>query len=183
MNPLLVQEAAAALLSSAGRSGLKNLFSMVVAGILIFAGLGYYLDWYKIRETPGPNGQQNITIGVNTNEIKKDFAIVRDRAGQIINGKPAGYPAPTQPGYPSNYPQQNPYQPTQYPAQYQQPYQQPYAQQPTQYAPGYAQQPAYTQQQQPGYYPPAGTYPPQQGGWTPSQPASRPAYPPGTRPF
>jgi hypothetical protein len=175
MNPLLVQEAAAALLSSAGRSGLKNLLSMIAAGVLIFAGLGYYLDWYKIQATAGPNGTESITLNVNKNEIKKDFAIVRDRAGQIINGKPSAYTAPTQPSYPPAYPQQNPYQQTQYPTQ---PYQQPY-QQPTQYAPGYSQQP------QSGYYPPAGTYPPpQQGNWTPTQPASRPTYQqPAPRPF
>ena len=175
MNPLLVQEAAAALLSSAGRSGLKNLLSMIVAGILIFAGLGYYLDWYKIQRTPGPDGQQNITIGVNTNEIKKDFAIVRDRAGQIINGKPTGFPAPTQPTYPTSYPPpQNPYPQTQptYPGRYPTTTQQyPNSQYPTQYPP------TYPQPQQPGYYPPAATYPPQQGNWTPTQPASRPTYP------
>jgi hypothetical protein len=171
MNPLLVQEAAAALLSSAGRSGLKNLVSMIVAGILIFAGLGYYLDWYKIQATPGPNGTQNITLNVNKNEIKKDIAIVRDRAGQIINGKTTGYAAPTQPSYPTSYPPQNPYPQTQYPTQ---PYQQP-----TQYAPAYSQQPP-----QPGYYPPAGTYPPTQGNWVPTQPASRPTYQqPAPRPF
>jgi hypothetical protein len=165
MNPLLVQEAAAALLSSAGRSGLKNLLSMIAAGVLIFAGLGYYLDWYKIQATPGPNGSENVTLNVNRNEIKKDIAIVRDRAGQLI--KSTGYAAPTQPGYP----QQNPYQQTQYPAQ-------PYPQQQP-YAPAYTQQP-----QQPGYYPPAGTYPPQQGGWVPAQPTNRPAYQqPAPRPF
>jgi hypothetical protein len=168
MNPLLVQEAAAALFSSAGRSGLKNILWMLTVGVVIFAGLGYYLDWYKIQATPGPNGTENIVIGVNTNEIKKDFAVVRDRAGQIINGRPTGYPAPTQPtpGYQQPYPTQ-PYQQTQYPP----------TQYPTQYPPTYPQQ-------QPGYYPPtAGTYPPQQGNWTPTQPASRPAYAPGTRPF
>src|SRR5258708_876313 len=120
MNPLLVQEAASVLLSSAGRSNLKSLFSMVVMGLLIFAGLGYYLDWYKIQRTPGPDGTQNITIGVNTNEIKKDFAIVRDRAGQIINGKSNSYPPPTQPTYPATYPQQQyptqTYPQSQYPA-------------------------------------------------------------------
>jgi hypothetical protein len=180
MNPLLVQEAAAALLSSAGRSGLKNIFSMVVVGILIFAGLGYYLDWYKVQATAGPNGTENIVLNVNTAAIKKSEATVgnyiRNGANQIFNNNKPGYPTPAQPAYPSNYPQQNP----QYPTQYQQPtYPQ---QQPAQYAPNYAQQPTYPQQQ-PGYYPPAATYPPQQGGWTPTQPASRPAYPPGTRQF
>jgi hypothetical protein len=174
MNPLLVQEAAAALLSSAGRSNLKNLVSMVAVGLLIFFGLGYYLDWYKIQRTPGPDGQQNITLGVNTNEIKKDFAIVRDKAGQIINGKPTGYQSPTAPTYPPNYqPQyptqapypQTPYPQTQYPTQ-------PY---PAQYPPTNTQP-----QQQPGYYPPAQP----QSNWTPTQPASRPVYPQtGARPF
>ena len=176
MNPLLVQEAAAALLSSAGRSGLKNLVSMIVAGILIFAGLGYYLDWYKIQATAGPNGTENITLNVNKNEIKKDFAIVRDRAGQIINGKPSGYAAPTQPSYPTSYPTsyppQNPYPQTQYPSQ-------PYPQQPAPYAAGLLAAAAAA-----GLLSAGRDVSPQQGNWTPTQPASRPTYPQAPqRPF
>jgi hypothetical protein len=154
MNPLLVKEAASALLTSGGRSSMKNLLAMAAAGLLIFAGLGWYLDWYKVQRGTGADGQPNVTVGINTNEIRKDIGVVRDRAGQIFTGRPGTYTgAPTQPTYPTSYPPQS------YP-QYPQ-----YPQYPT---PSYPQQPY-----QPGY---------QQGqsNWVPSQP--QPTYPGGYAP-
>src|SRR5262245_23894060 len=104
MNPLLVQ-GATALLSGNGRgSALRNLLSMAAAGLLIFAGLGWYMDWYQVQRTTGADGHQTIKIDVNTQEIRKDWQNAREKFGEVIGqnkvpGQPTAYQQP--PTYPA----------------------------------------------------------------------------------
>lgn len=160
MNPLLVQGAAQLLLGKyKTQKGMfmKNMLTMAATGLVIFASLGWYLDWYKVNRTATPDGRQHITIDLNTKRIGSD--IERGKAqvtGYLNNG---GIPSPAAPtpytGQPTgqlNYGQ--PYFP---PQQGSQPV---YQGQPT--APG-------------GYYPPAGYQPPPQPGWVPATPTARPS--------
>jgi hypothetical protein len=162
MNPLVVQGAAQLLLGKyKSQKGMfmKNMLGMAATGLVIFAGLGWYLDWYKVSRTTTPDGKQHISIDLNTKRIQTDIEKGKSQvSGYLQNGTgftPSPTPPqqpypnqafPTQPQYPQGYaPQQPPYQ--------QPGYQQPQFQQPT------FQQPTYQQ-------------PPQ--GWIPAQPTSRP---------
>jgi hypothetical protein len=51
---------------------MKNLFALLGAAVVVFAGLGWYLDWYKVISTPSSNGHQNISIDVNEKKIVTD---------------------------------------------------------------------------------------------------------------
>lgn len=148
---------------------MKNLLSMTAAGLVIFAGLGWYLDWYKVQRTQLPDGHQSIGIDVNTSQIKNDLQRGRDKVTGYLTNKngpppnPSAYP-PQQGGYPQQQPTQSGYPQTQYPPQQQQQQQYPqsqYPQQPQQqYTPGYPQQQPFAPK----------------SNWTPAapQPASRP---------
>lgn len=174
MNPLLVQGAAQLLLSrykSTTGMFMKNMLTMAATGLVIFALLGWYLDWYKVSRTTTPDGKQHISIDVNTQRIRTDVKSGEQKIGSYL-GQTVGFPsttvpplaAPGQPNQPYFPPQSPPntYPPqgTAYPPGYQQPGYPPGYQQPQQYPPGYQPQPAYQ--------------PPAPNGWLPAQPTSRP---------
>lgn len=149
VNPVLVQ-GAAALLSGRG-PGLKNMLAMGALGLLIFAGLGWYLDWYRVQKTAGPDGP-SYRVDINKTEIRNDLKQARDKvSGFFTKGTPTSNPGAPPAQYPPNayqpspYPQQSPYPPqVQYP--------------PATYPPQYpAPAPAnpYAPQYPPGYVPPA----------------------------
>ncbi len=168
MNPLVVQGAAQLLLGKyKSQKGMfmKNMLSMAATGLVIFAGLGWYLDWYKVARTTTPDGKQHIAIDINTKRIESDFDKGRDKVtGYLQNTtgvafspstSPTAYPNPTNPSQPQPYPNNN-FAP-----------QQPYYPQP-----GY-QQP---QQQPPGWAPAAPVNRPNNGGYV--FPATQPGYTP-----
>jgi hypothetical protein len=133
---------------------MKNILTMAATGLVIFAGLGWYLDWYKVARTTTPDGKQHIVIDVNTPRIKSDIA---SGTSQV-------------PGYWQTNPGQAPplQQPAPYPAQ---PYQQyPPQQQPVPNPGFFPQQPApptYQQQPQSPWAPYAPTSRPNAGGFAP----------------
>jgi hypothetical protein len=52
---------------------MRNLLAFLAAAGLTFAGLGWYLDWYKIRSSPTPAGRQSINIDINSHKIGEDI--------------------------------------------------------------------------------------------------------------
>jgi hypothetical protein len=51
---------------------MRNLLAFLAAAILTFAGVGWYLDWYRIKSTPAPSGHHQLNIDVNRNKIIDD---------------------------------------------------------------------------------------------------------------
>jgi hypothetical protein len=51
---------------------MRNLLALGAAGVLGFAGIGWYLGWYKVQTTPAADGHRTISIEVDTTKIKKD---------------------------------------------------------------------------------------------------------------
>jgi hypothetical protein len=114
MNPLVVQGAAQLLLGkykSEKGMFMKNIITMAATGLVIFAGLGWYLDWYKVDRTTTPDGKQHIVIDVNTKRIESDFEKGRNQVnGYFNNSALGGTPSPTPPVAYPNQPNQQPYQ-------------------------------------------------------------------------
>jgi hypothetical protein len=49
------------------------LLALVGAAVLTFAGLGWYLGWYKLEPAPGPTpGHQSVTIDIDARKINAD---------------------------------------------------------------------------------------------------------------
>src|SRR5262249_15784641 len=55
-----------------GGKPMRNLPAFLAAGILAFAGIGWYLDWYRIKSTPEPSGHHQLNIDVNKTKIVED---------------------------------------------------------------------------------------------------------------
>ncbi len=48
---------------------MRNLLAFVAALAITFLGLGWYLDWYKIRPVSGQPGHQSFTVDINADKI------------------------------------------------------------------------------------------------------------------
>ncbi len=51
---------------------MRNLLAFLALAALTFAGLGWYLDWYKIQSTPTSAGRHSIQIDINSKKITED---------------------------------------------------------------------------------------------------------------
>jgi hypothetical protein len=51
---------------------MRNLLAMGAAGLLVFAGLGWYLDWYRLQTSTTPDGKRHIALDVDTNKVQTD---------------------------------------------------------------------------------------------------------------
>jgi hypothetical protein len=51
---------------------MRNLLAFLAAAALTVAGLGWYLDWYKIQSTPTPTGHHTVNIDIDAPKITKD---------------------------------------------------------------------------------------------------------------
>ena len=58
---------------------MRNLLAFLMVLVLTVAGLGWYLDWFKVRTTPGTDGHTTLNIDVNKGKILQDAAKVADQ--------------------------------------------------------------------------------------------------------
>lgn len=52
---------------------MRNLLALLALLVLAFATIGWYQDWYHIRGVPAPDGQQSLTVDINTRKIGQDL--------------------------------------------------------------------------------------------------------------
>jgi hypothetical protein len=64
---------------------MKNLLALAAAALLLIAGVGWYLDWFKIQTTPSEGGKQQVTIDVNSPKINADLSKGRENLKKILN--------------------------------------------------------------------------------------------------
>src|SRR5205085_1301785 len=51
----------------------RNILALVAAGLLIVAGLGWYLGWYHVKATPTGDGHEQISIDVDKKKVVADI--------------------------------------------------------------------------------------------------------------
>ncbi len=52
---------------------MKNTLAFLALVLLLFGGLGWYLDWYRIRPTASTNpGHTTVSIDINKDKIAED---------------------------------------------------------------------------------------------------------------
>lgn len=86
---------------------MRNLLALFALLVLAFLGCGYFLGWYKISTTPGPDGQRSVTIDLNTKKIGADIHTGVEKVGDAFDRKTG--PQPPAPGVPTS---QNPVPPS-----------------------------------------------------------------------
>jgi hypothetical protein len=59
---------------------MKNLLALVGAVVVLVAGLGWYLGWYKLSNESG-----HLKVDVDTQEVAKDLKKGRDAVSNIID--------------------------------------------------------------------------------------------------
>jgi hypothetical protein len=62
---------------------MRNLLAFLAAVVLAVAGLGWYLDWFRIKATPAPTGQRSLQIDIHTDKITSDI----HRGGEYLLDK------------------------------------------------------------------------------------------------
>lgn len=71
---------------------MKNLLALVGLVVVVVAGAGWYLGWYKIGTEPTTAGHRKINVDVNTNKITEDLKKGREAVGDLIEKKVEGQP-------------------------------------------------------------------------------------------
>lgn len=62
---------------------MRNLLALGAAGLIGFAGIGWYLGWYRFQTEPTETGRQ-IKIDLNTPKIKEDVGRGREKLRDFL---------------------------------------------------------------------------------------------------
>ena len=61
---------------------MKNLLAFLGAALVVFVGVGLYLNWFHISRGPSAEGHKAFNIDVNTDKIKADA----EKGGETVVG-------------------------------------------------------------------------------------------------
>jgi hypothetical protein len=54
------------------RQIMRNLLALAGLAVVTVVGVGWYLGWYKVQDSPTPDGHHHIQIDVDANKVKSD---------------------------------------------------------------------------------------------------------------
>jgi hypothetical protein len=63
---------------------MRNLLALLGLVLVIFGGMGWYLDWYKAKSTPAADGHRSINVDVNTPKITKDLNKAKEKVRDFL---------------------------------------------------------------------------------------------------
>jgi hypothetical protein len=66
---------------------LRNLLAFLAAAVLTFAGVGWYLDWFKIQTAPAASGHQRVEVDIDASKIGSDLQRGSKEVLQTAEGK------------------------------------------------------------------------------------------------
>lgn len=67
---------------------MRNMLALFATVLLTVVGLGWYLDWYKVRSQPASvPGQHSVNIDINTTKISTDLQKGEQKIQQILENK------------------------------------------------------------------------------------------------
>ena len=76
---------------------MKNILALIGLAVVLFAGLGWYLGWYKLGVEPAADGHRKINVDVDVNKIKSDAKKGEQKIEQVITpGSNGATSAPTE---------------------------------------------------------------------------------------
>ena len=68
---------------------MRNLLAFMMALVLTVGGLGWYLEWFKLRTTAGKDGNTTLNIDVNSAKVYTDVAKGADKVKELAEKKAA----------------------------------------------------------------------------------------------
>ena len=63
---------------------MRNLLALIGLAVVLFFGLGWYLDWYSFAIQSREDGKKRIELDVDTNKIMTDTKSGVEKVGAII---------------------------------------------------------------------------------------------------
>jgi len=76
---------------------MRNILACIAAGVLILAGVGWYLGWFRVQTTPTADGHREVKIDVDGNKIKADVNKGEQNIEKLLHQKD-GKPQSVSPG-------------------------------------------------------------------------------------
>jgi hypothetical protein len=73
---------------------MKNLLALVGAVVVLVAGLGWYLGWYKIGAEKSDPGHPKFNVEVEADKIKADLKKGKETVGEFIKEHESGKGVP-----------------------------------------------------------------------------------------
>jgi hypothetical protein len=64
---------------------MKNLLAFVAAAVLMFVGVGWYLDWFQVLNGPSAFGHHKFEFDVNTAKIESDVEAGKEKVAGAID--------------------------------------------------------------------------------------------------
>ncbi len=64
---------------------MRNTLAFLAAAVVVVAGVGWYLDWYKIDSTPSGGGHQEVNIDINSKKISADTQKAAKRGAEELH--------------------------------------------------------------------------------------------------
>jgi hypothetical protein len=64
---------------------MRNILAFSAAAVIVLAGVGWYLDWYKLKVSPTGDGHLNVTIDADTSKAREDVAKEAKKIEEAVN--------------------------------------------------------------------------------------------------
>jgi len=63
---------------------MRNLLALLAAAVLVFAGGGWYMGWYRIQRNPAAEGHNSYNLDVDKKKITEDILRTEQRLHKAI---------------------------------------------------------------------------------------------------
>ena len=73
---------------------MRNMLALVGAAVVVVAGLGWYLGWYRIEAESAAPGYRSFDVDINTAKISQDLKQGKDKLSKALagDGQPTAAP-------------------------------------------------------------------------------------------
>ena len=66
---------------------MRNLLAFLSAAVLVFAGAGWYLGWYKVHSIPAAEGHRSVNIDIDGRKIGDDLHKGEEKIQEALDKK------------------------------------------------------------------------------------------------
>jgi hypothetical protein len=66
---------------------MRNMLAFLAALTLVVAGLGWFLDWYKVRSATLPSGNHNVNIEIDSSKFYQDLQKGEEKFHHLLEKK------------------------------------------------------------------------------------------------
>jgi len=64
---------------------MRNFLAVIGAATIAFLGVGWYLGWYQVSNSPSSPGKQSLQVDINPDKITEDVKKGVEKGGEIVN--------------------------------------------------------------------------------------------------